>query len=143
MSARNDTQALMHRLAVRGVALSFDDANTLRRAQITLHRWGEMECGDSNAWGSWMIERNEETGIPYMVRDSYRAYQCGGTVRPNTTRTRIADREAGALRRVAEVCKRNGAHFFHQTDPRGCALYVAAEVLTDQNYSSAGVACCN
>lgn len=133
MSARNDTYALMRTLALRGLNPSFDDANTLRRAQLTLHRWGELECGVGNDWASWTIERDEVTGIPF--RCTY----------PNNgwpmRRTRIADKEAGALRRVAEVCKRLGAHFYHQTDPRGCALYVDVKPLLDHNYSN-GVACC-
>ena len=141
MSARNDTYALIAQFAARGISLPFDHVNTLRRAEKTLHRWAERECGDSNAFCSWMIERDEQTGVPYMVRDSYNSYQCGGTVRPNTIKTRIPDRENGALRRVAAICKEHGLHYYHQTDPRGCALYVAREPLTDQNYFSAGVAC--
>jgi hypothetical protein len=38
----------------------------------------------------------------------------------------IADREAGALRRVAKVCAELGLHFYHQTDPRG---WVSVAVL--------------
>jgi hypothetical protein len=45
MSARTETLALMQRFAQRGITLSFEHANTLRRAQITLHRWAELECG--------------------------------------------------------------------------------------------------
>ena len=51
------------------------------------------------------------------------------------TRTPIADREAGALRRVRAVCAANGLHFYHQGDPRGCALYVAREPLDGSNYT--------
>lgn len=134
MSARSETielmQALQSRLNVQG--LTFDDANNLRRAQLALHRWAEQECGDGNDWASRAIERDESTGIPYMCR-----YPHTGKM----TRTRIADRETGALRRVAAICKRLGLHFYHQTDPRGCALYVSTEELTDVNYNR-GVACC-
>lgn len=55
-------------------------------------------------------------------------------------RHRTPNPEPGALRRIAEVCEREGLHYFHQTDPRGCALYVAAEPLTDCDYSSRGIA---
>ncbi len=58
-----------------------------------------------------------------------------------TSRQPIPDREAGALRRVAAICEANGLHYFHQTDPRGCTLYVSNEPLTDTNYTN-GVACC-
>ena len=116
-----------------GLSVSWTDAETLRRAELTLQRWGELECGNGNDYASWAIERDETTGKPFMV------------TRPHSGKTRrhaIPDREAGALRRVAELCKRLGLHFYHQGDPRGCALYVSAEPLTYQNYSSRGVACC-
>ena len=133
MSAREATNALQHSIFTRtGVSLGFDDANTLRRAQLTLHRWAELECGDGNAYTSWAIERDEETGVPFLVYHRF--------TQPHPERVRIADREAGALRRVKDVCVRNGLHYYHQTDPRGCALYVAAEALTDYDYSR-GVGC--
>ncbi len=133
MSARNETIALMHALTARldcsvsgHPGIAFDDVNDLRRAQITLHRWAEQECGDGNDYASWAIERDEQTDIPYFCR-----YPHTGKM----TRTRIADREKGALRRVAAICTRLGLHYFHQTDPRGCALYVSTEPLTDVNYN--------
>ena len=133
MTARNQTYAIIARLAARGISLAFDDANTLRRAELTLQRWAEQECGDGNDYQSWAIERDEQTQKPFMVY--YRFTE------KNPRRVRIADREAGALRRVADVCKRNALHFFHQTDPRGCMLYVSNEPLTDTAYTN-GVSCC-
>jgi hypothetical protein len=38
---------------------SFEDASALRRISMTLHRWHELECGDSNDYGSWAIERGK------------------------------------------------------------------------------------
>lgn len=131
MNARTETYALMQTLGARGISLSFDEVNTLRRAQITLHRWAEQECGDGDDYKSWAIERDETTGKPYMC-----VYPHDGKMR----RYRIPDREAGALRRVRHICAYHKLDFFHQTDPRGCALYVAAEPLTDSNYNR-GVAC--
>lgn len=132
MTARNDTYALMHSLLNRGLTVTWEQANTLRRAQLTLHRWAELECGDGNDYSSWSIERDDETGLPYLCR-----YPHDGKMR----RTRIPDREKGALKRIAAVCEEIGAHYYHQTDPRGCALYVAAEPLGDSAYTR-GVACC-
>jgi hypothetical protein len=109
------------------------DARTLRRAQMTLHRWAEMECGD----GRGHIERDEQTGKPFYYNDNARYVQANDPRRVSS----IPDREAGALRRVAEACKAAGLHYYHQTDPRGCALYVAAEPLNAQNYSSRGIPC--
>ena len=126
-------------LAVRierstGVNISINDARTLRRAEKTLHRWSELECGNSNDYASWCIERDELTDKPYMVTHPHK-----GSVR----RRPVPDRERGAIKRVAALCERLGLHYFHQTDPRGCSLYVAAVELTDNNYSSRGVACCD
>lgn len=91
------------------------------------------------------LERSGLTGISFddvnylrkCQRTLHRSATEGGA--PNKVKARNRSR---ALSRIAEVCKRNGLHFYHQTEPRGCALYVAREPLTDQNYSSAGVACC-
>ncbi len=132
VSARSDTYSLIASLAHKGIYCSFEQANTLRRAQLTLHRWAELECGDGNDYASWSIERDDETGLPYFCR-----YPHSGKM----TRSRVPDREKCALKRVASVCAEIGAHYYHQTDPRGCALYVGAEPLTDSYYNR-GVACC-
>lgn len=108
------------------------DAYALAKAERTLHRWCELESGDGNAVASWAIERDETTGKPYRC-----IYRHDGSMRRYPT----PDRERGALRTVAEVCRRNGLHFYHQGDPRGCALYVSAQPLTDTACSD-GVACC-
>lgn len=134
MTARQDTLELQRDLEHRGLQISFDDVDTLRRAQLTLHRWAEQECGDSNAYASFSIERDEDTGIPYRC-----VYPYTGDGAPR--KTRIPDREAGALRRVAAICAKYGAHYYHQGDPRGCALYVGKEPLPDNNYTR-GVAIC-
>lgn len=129
---------LMRGSGQRGFTI--EEANTLRRAQLTLHRWAEMECGTRHKSGSYAedlsIERGED-GKPMMRRQwiSSACPQWQEETRP------IPDREAGALRRVAKVCQDAGLHFYHQTDPRGCALYVGTEPLTDQNYSTRGIPC--
>lgn len=88
------------------------ETDTLRRAEMTLSRWAERECGDGS---NWAIERDEETGKPFNV------YHGEGKPR----RYAIADREKGALRRIDALM---AAHpeliAYHQGDPRGCALYV-------------------
>lgn len=45
------------------------------------------------------------------------------------------------LPRIAQICADHSIYFYHQTDPRGCALYVSSEPLTDSNYNH-GVAIC-
>ena len=100
-------------------------AKVLRRAQMTLHRWAEEECNGT-------IQRQDGTDIPLRYYPERYGVRNVGAV--------IPDREAGALRRVAEVCKAAGLHYYHQTDPRGCALYVSTEPLTSSNYNR-GIAC--
>jgi hypothetical protein len=132
MTARNATLALSAKITKRtGALLSFNAANTLRRAELTLHRWSEKECRDGNDRLSWAIERDEKTGLPYQVN----SYHDG-----KVTKRRIPDLEKGALNRIEAICKDYELHYYHQTDPRGCALYVANEPLTDINYTD-GVAC--
>ena len=91
------------------------EANILRRAEMTLQRWGERECGDGS---NWAIERDEKTGKPFNV------YHGDG----KPSRYAIADREKGALRRVAAiVAQKPGLWFYHQGDPRGHTLYVGRD----------------
>ena len=115
------------------LGLSEQDAAVLFRAERVLHRWAELECGDGNGYASWSIERDEATGVPYLC-----TYPHMGA----TTRRKIADRERGALKRIAALCAARGLYFYHQTDPRGCALYVSREPLRANDYSSKGVALC-
>jgi len=122
------------RLYSQLAALGFTEAESiaLRRAEMALHRWGEQECGDGNNFASWAIERDEATGKPFMV-----TYPHTGKMR----RRAIPDREKGALKRVAKIVSdRNTRNwiksgvamndspgfirFYHQPDPRGCALYL-------------------
>lgn len=106
-------------------------AHTLRRAEKVLHRWAEEECN-----GTIQREGDQGDGKPFRVwgQDSP-----SGKIYKAPT----ADREAGALRRIEKACKEAGLHYYHQTDPRGCALYVSTEPLTAQNYSQRGIACCD
>lgn len=118
------------------------ETDTLRRAEMTLSRWAEAECNGE-------IERDETTGRPFRRYGNY--------VQANDPRSihYIADREAGALRRLrAIVFARNArargvdetitgnpfmaqpdkhdVYAYHQGDPRGCALYIVpASVLPD------------
>lgn len=114
-----------------------DQARTLRLAQLTLHRWAELECGTGTDKYTVSVEREGENGDgkPFLRTQ----YQLGGKWQDD--RRPIPDREAGALRRVKAVCEAAGLHWYYHTDPRGCALWVAAVPLDHSNYSSVGVAC--
>lgn len=127
MYAIEKTSVIQQRLAGRGINLSTDDVNTLRRAEMTLHRWSELECGDGDDFKSWSIERDEVTDKPFMC-----IYPHDGKMRRYPT----PDRERGALQRITEVCARNRIYFYHQTDPRGCQLYISLEPIHDNDYTN-------
>ena len=130
MTKAQKNREVLNRVYYRfGIEMDVNDAETLRLADLTLHRWYELECGDGNSYGSWAIERDDTTGLPYMAN-----YRNDGI----TTRHRIADREAGAIKRVARVCTKYGLSYYLQTDPRGASLYISTEPMTDSGYSSQG-----
>lgn len=112
-----------HRLITRleKMGFSYDETQTLRRIEMTLSRWSEGECGDSNDYCSSSIERDEATGIPYRVTVPHR-----GEAKPR--RHQIPDREKGALKRLSRLMAGHpDCVAYHQGDPRGCALYILAK----------------
>lgn len=127
---------------LQSLGFTYDEAAALRRIEMTLQRWAERECGDGS---NWAIERDETTGRPFNV------YHGEGRSR----RYAIADREAGALRRCAAIIAARNARnsdagplsFYHQGDPRGCALYILqpGDVPAGEDagcYYARGVAVC-
>lgn len=102
-----------------GLGFTADECETLLKAERALQRWAEAECGTGTDTRSEMIERDEATGKPFRrVQYSY-----NGQWREN--RYPVRDMEAAALRRVAAIAAAHpGISFYHQGDPRGCALYL-------------------
>ena len=125
---------------LQSLGFTQDEAESLRRISMTLRRWFELECGNSNDYGSWAIERDgdEPDSKPYMVHHRYGHGCTGGS--DYTTRTPISDRETGARRRLGSIlAQRNKREWkeenacspvdhrltvYVQTDPRGAALYI-------------------
>lgn len=114
------------------ISLGFtnDDAKALRRIAMQLRRWHELECGvDSGG-----VERDQETGRCYW----YSSY--------TGRRTPTADRETGALKRLAALMTRYAPlAYYVQGDPRGAAVYVlrpgdVPEGKEADSYYSRGVA---
>ncbi len=109
-----DTIRMIQGLSNLGIRT--EDAFAIRRIAMTLHRWNELECGDGNDRASWSIERDDETDKPYMV-----TYPHTG----KSYRRPIPDREKGALARLAKImAKYPDLQACHQTDPRGCSVYI-------------------
>lgn len=137
MSTRRNMFELFQRLGALG--FSYEEASQLRRIEMTLQRWAEGECGDSNDYCSTCIERDEETGKPYRVVMPH-------NLPPSkATRTAIPDREAGALKRLKAIMARHPElAAYHQGDCRGCMLYLVRksdlvqdgqELPIDQHYT--------
>lgn len=102
--------------ALTGLGFTPDEIIALRRISNTLRRWYTLECGTQNDYGiSFSIERDPETGKPYMV----------SRLRDRVNRWPIADRERGAEKRLVKIMANHKklVHFL-QTDPRGAALYI-------------------
>lgn len=131
------TFEMLRRLERAGI--TYDDALALRRIAMTLHRWFELECGDSNDYASWCITRGRKVngvfsygnddgseGKPFIERHIHSE---------NTARYEpIADRETGARKRLAKIMARYPDFAAYvQTDPRGAALYILqGEQLKDE-----------
>lgn len=109
------------------------DAVAVRRIALTLHRWFELECGDSNQYVSWVIERDEKTSIPYMVRHFYGE----GNGTRSMYRTRIPDRETGAHKRLDRIMGQYPTlKAYIQTDCRGGTIYLCKpEDATDSLFT--------
>lgn len=124
---KDNTARFYSRMSELG--FSYAETETLRRAQITLRGWAEKECNGE-------IQRDETTDKPrrYYGRDMDRSAP-------------TPDLEKGALARVAATM---AAHpelvSYHQTDPRGCALYVLRKAdvgnLDISSIYNRGVAVC-
>jgi len=134
MSTQKQKFELFARLQTLGFI--YEEAVSLRRIELTLHRWAEAECNGE-------IEREEalqaDGSMSSRLSKPYRVHRpIHGNGEPN--RYPIADREAGALRRLKAIVdarnERQKMHAFanrlaeepvlsyHQTDPRGCMLYL-------------------
>lgn len=111
------------------LGFSQDEAETLRRISMTLHRWAERECNGE-------VETDDD-GKAYSVSQGYAPSW-------KVTRYRIPNREAGAIRRLGKTMQLHpGWDFYHQTDPRGAALYLYRHEDVrrgiDCEYSSIGI----
>lgn len=114
---------------LQSLGINLDDALELRRISMTLSRWAELECGDSNDYASWSIERDETTDKPYIVRHPHSGAK--------STRSPVADREKGALKRLAGIMSRYpDLMVYHQTDPRGASLYILRASDAEENIES-------
>lgn len=103
---------------LRRLGFESHEVDTLRRISNALQRWYELECGMGDDMRDWCIERDDDSGKPYMVTHIH------GKAGTRTFRHPVADREAGALRRLKAIMEGRPLSYYVQTDPRGAALYI-------------------
>lgn len=108
------------------LGISYSDAVDLRRISMTLHRWHELECGDSNDYASWTISRGRKVNGVFEHDDDGAPFDERHIHSENKARfTPIPDRERGALKRLAAIMARYPTlSYYVQGDPRGAALYI-------------------
>jgi hypothetical protein len=109
--------------ALEKLGFSSEETSQLIRIERQLSRWSERECGDSNDYASFAIERDED-GKPFEVRHIHPRHGMPS----QTIRTPIRDTEASALRRLKLIMNNHtDAIAYHQGDPRGCALWIVSK----------------
>lgn len=112
-----------------------DPANVLRRAQMALHRWHELECGTDAGHIEEAVGPDGNTY--YLFRPAGRMTSKGWVQLQGWPMRNTYD---PAIKRVQAACKELGLNYYVQTDPRGCALYVSDKPLTPENYNH-GIPC--
>jgi hypothetical protein len=114
---RQKTAAFFDRMTNLG--FSHAETEALLKAERALTRFAELECGTSDANRSVHVFRDEETGKPF-----YRVeYRVGNEWKERVQPKR--DTEKAALAKVEAIMSgKTGFRAYHQTDPRGCALYI-------------------
>lgn len=140
MTRRESERRARQAQILLNLGFTTDEAETLRRASVTLQRWHEAKCGTDHTClvrGRWQRDAGafeyDDDGAPYWEH-------AGASGRWRYTRT--PDRERGARRRIADILgQRNGRPClidgtcyaadprgaitaYIQTDPRGAALYL-------------------
>lgn len=83
----------------------------LRQYARIIHQWNEDECNGTIQWHG----DNEET----PKRHFQDRYGCFTIVGPT-----IQDKEKQSLESARKIAAKHGLSIYHQSDPRGCSLYV-------------------
>lgn len=82
---------------------------TLKRCERTLHKWAEHLCNG-------VIQYDDNGNNPRLYHnDRYGSPTLAGRFIPDKSET--------AMETARKVAARHGLSVYHQSDPRGCALY--------------------
>jgi hypothetical protein len=97
---------------------TYDETAALLKAERALRKWGELACGTGDGNRSVNVFR-DESGRPFYRVQFYADRQWRESVQPKR------DTEKAALAKVEAIMARKpGFRAYHQTDPRGCSLYI-------------------
>ena len=111
-------EVVRYHVQAAAVGVAYEDAETLRRAAMVLHRWAEHECNG-------VIQRAEAGQTDHRGRHMIegRTYAVSNINGPGPLRYYpTADRETPALWRAKALAESYGACLEHQCDPRGWPL---------------------
>ena len=97
--------------ATRIHPFSAADWASLKRLARIIHQWNEDECNGAIQWHG----DNEETPKRHF-QDRYGSFTIPGPT--------IQDKEKQSLEAARKIAAKHGLSIYHQSDPRGCALYV-------------------
>jgi hypothetical protein len=84
---------------------------SLKRLAKIIHKWNEDECNGAIQWHG----DNEETPKRHF-QDRQGCFTIPGPT--------IQDKEKQSLESARKIAAKHGLSIYHQSDPRGCALYV-------------------
>ena len=97
---------------------TYDETTALLKAERALRKWGELECGTGDGNRSVHVFR-DESGKPFYHVE----YRVGNEWKESVQPKR--DTEKAALSKVESImADKPGFRAYHQTDPRGCSLYI-------------------
>lgn len=96
--------------ATRIHPFSAADWATLKQCQRTLRKWSEDECNG-------IIQYDDDGVTPRRYCND----RCGSPTVPGSI---VIDRSESAMERARKIAAKHGLSVYHQSDPRGCALYV-------------------
>lgn len=106
-----------HQAAERA-GLSYQEAETLRRSAMVLHRWSEHECNGVICRAEAGMK--DHRGRPMIEGRAYSVTNIDG---PGPLRYWLtSDRETPAIKRAAAIAQQHGMSLEVQGDPRGWPL---------------------
>jgi len=121
---------------------TYDETTALLKAERALRKWGELACGTGVGNRSVHVFR-DESGKPFYRVQYFHAGKWRESIQPKRDTEKLALAKVDAI-----MANKPGFRAYHQTDPRGCALYVMrpGDIEPGENVHALynrGIALCN